>query len=280
MFERIANGFTMARSSWSVLMADKKLLVFPMISGILTLLILATFAIPTAILHQKGQLMGEDGKPHIWFYPILFAYYVATYAAVIFCNAALVSCALLRFDGQPATLGDGLRVAMARLPQILAWAVVSATVGMVLNAIESANERIGYFIKMILGTAWSLMTYFVVPILVVEKVGPIDAVKRSTSLIRKTWGEALVGKVGLGLFFFLMVIPLIALFVGGIVLLKTSVAIGVTVLAITGILFLIFLAVSSAMSTIFLTAIYQYAQFQRVPDGFNQQAMAGAFGHK
>ena len=280
MFERIANGFTMARSSWSVLMADKKLLVFPMISGILTLLILATFAIPTAILHQKGQLMGEDGKPHIWFYPILFAYYVATYAAVIFCNAALVSCALLRFDGQPATLGDGLRVAMARLPQILAWAVVSATVGMVLNAIESANERIGYFIKMILGTAWSLMTYFVVPILVVEKVGPIDAVKRSTSLIRKTWGEALVGKVGLGLFFFLMVIPLIALFVGGIVLLKTSVAIGVAVLAITGILFLIFLAVSSAMSTIFLTAIYQYAQFQRVPDGFNQQAMAGAFGHK
>jgi len=280
MFERIANGFTMARSSWSVLMADKKLLVFPMISGILTLLILATFAIPTAILHQKGQLMGEDGKPHIWFYPILFAYYVATYAAVIFCNAALVSCALLRFDGQPATLGDGLRVAMARLPQILAWAVVSATVGMVLNAIESVNERIGYFIKMILGTAWSLMTYFVVPILVVEKVGPIDAVKRSTSLIRKTWGEALVGKVGLGLFFFLMVIPLIALFVGGIVLLKTSVAIGVTVLAITGILFLIFLAVSSAMSTIFLTAIYQYAQFQRVPDGFNQQAMAGAFGHK
>lgn len=280
MFDRISNGFTMARSSWSVLMSDKKLLVFPCISGILTLLILATFAIPTVMLHQQGKLLNAQGQPHEWFYPILFAYYVATYAAVIFCNSALVACALLRFDGQPATLGDGLRVAMSRLPQILAWAVVSATVGLILNMIENANDKIGYWIKAILGTAWSLMTYFVVPILVVEKLGPIEAVKKSTSLLRKTWGEALVGKVGLGLFFLLLAIPLIALLFAGIFMLQTSVVLGAALLVAAGIGLLIYAAITAAMNTIFLTAIYQYAAFHRVPEGFEESSMARAFGTK
>jgi len=280
MFERISNGFTMARSSWRVLMGDKKLLIFPFISGVMTLLVMATFAVPMGLLHQEGKLLGADGRLHMWVYPVMFAYYVATYSVIIFCNAALVSCALLRFDGQPATLGDGLRLAMARLPQILAWAVVSATVGMILNIIENAGDKIGYWIKAILGTAWSVMTYFVVPILVVEKVGPIDAVKKSVALMRKTWGEALVGKVGLGLFFALLAIPLVVLMFVGFYLLNTSFALGVGVLVATGIMFLIYLAVAAAMNTIFLTAVYQFAAFQRCPEGFDETSMARAFGTK
>src|SRR5206468_674804 len=100
--------------------------------------------------------------------------------------------------------------------QILAWALVSATVGVLLRAIES-NRQVGRFVSMILGTAWTIITYFVVPVLVVEKTGPFKAVGRSIELLKKTWGEALIGNFGLGFFEFLVVLPgILILIVGGV----------------------------------------------------------------
>lgn len=95
---------------------------------------------------------------------------------------------------------------MSRLPQIFAWALVSATVGVLLKLVENAHEKIGQFISAILGTAWTVVTFFVVPVLVVEKVGPFEAIKRSIALLKKTWGEALAGNFGLGLFMFLLML--------------------------------------------------------------------------
>ena len=117
----------------------------------------------------------------------------------IFCNSALLGCAFLRFNGENPTVGDGFRTAFARLPQIFAWALVSATVGLLLKLVEQAHEKVGQFVASLLGTAWSIMTYFVVPVLVVEKTGPMEAVSRSVALLKKTWGEALVGRMGIGL---------------------------------------------------------------------------------
>ncbi len=280
MFERISNGFAMARSSWGVLMSDKKLLLFPMVSGILTLLVLASFAIPVGMLMDQGKLLDHNGNPHIWFYPIVFAFYFVSYFVVIFCNAALVSCAILKFNGQESTLGDGFRAAMSRFPQILGWSLVSATVGLLLKMIENAHEKIGYFVASLLGAGWSIMTYFVVPILVVEKVGPFEALSKSTSLIKKTWGEALVGKVGLGIFFLLLALPIVALGIVGVVMLQHSMALGIAILAVAGVSFLMYAAASAAMNTIFLTAVYQFAAHDRVPDGFDRANMAHVFGAK
>jgi hypothetical protein len=125
------------------------------------------------------------------------------------------------------------------------------------------------------------MTFFVVPVLVVEKAGPVEAVSRSVSLLKKTWGEALVGRMGIGLFLFLLALPLILLFVAGVYLLASgSTAAGVAVLIAGGILMLIYLAVSAALHTILLAALYQYAADNRVPEGFDRDVFAGAFTPK
>src|SRR3954469_13511084 len=159
MFDRISNGFALARSSWHVLIKDKHLLVFPFVSGFLFLLVLASFAVPMATLVDWAkfdqQMKANGGKPPVWTYAVAFAFYFCTYFVIIFCNAALVSCALLRFNGETPTLGDGFRAAFARLPQIFAWALVSATVGMLLKVIEGINEKVGYYVALVLGTAWS-----------------------------------------------------------------------------------------------------------------------------
>lgn len=281
MFERISNGFSMAKSSWHVVMSDKKLLLFPIVSGILFVLVAASFIVPMAVLIDWDKVGNGDGKMPIWFYPVAFAFYFCTYFVVIFCNAALVSCALLRFNGQECSLGDGFRAAMSRLPQIAGWALVSASVGLLLKIIENAHEKAGYWIAAIIGTAWSIMTYFVVPILVVDKVGPIKAVKESTSLIKRTWGEALAGKMGIGLFLFLLALVIfVPLFILAFLLGQAGQAVMIIMLVVIGLAFLFYMALSAALNTVFMTAVYQYAANDKVPEGFDRHTMAHAFASK
>lgn len=282
MFERISNGFSMAKSSWHVIMSDKKLLWFPVVSGTLFMIVVASFLVPTAYLVNEQHIQLEDGNLPPWFYAVTFAFYFCTYTVVIFCNSALVTCALVRFNGETPTLGDGFRAAMSRLPQILAWAFLSATVGLLLKIVENVHEKIGELVASLLGTAWSVMTYFVVPILVVEKVGPMTAVSRSISLMKRTWGEALAGKVGMGFFLFLVAIPIIVvLAAGGYLLTQPAThAVGIVLLVAGGIAMLWYMAVSAAMHTIFMTAVYQFATCDRVPAGFERSLMMKAFQTK
>jgi hypothetical protein len=282
MFERISNSFALARSSWRVLKTDKQLILFPILSGIGVLLVLASFAVPLAVLAAQGHVQLNDGKPPLWTYPVAFAFYFCNYFVIVFCNAALISCALMRFNGETPTLRDGFQAAAARLPQILAWSLVSATVGVILKAIESAHEKVGEIISAILGTAWSVITYFVVPVLVVEKIGPFQAIRRSLSILRKTWGEALVGGLGLGFFKLLLFLPGFLLLVGGGFLCATvqPVALGIAV-AVLGVVWMLGAAAAgAALDAIFLSALYQYAAFDKIPQGFNEHEMRHAFEPK
>jgi hypothetical protein len=280
MFDRIANSFSLARSSWNVLRTDKQLLVFPIISGILCLLVTISFAAPLlAMMLIQGKQPEEIPQ---WLYLLVaFGFYFCTYFIIIFCNSALTSCALMRFNGHEPTLGAGIQAAALRLPQIVAWALVSATVGLLLKVIENAHEQAGKILSAILGTAWSVITYFVVPVLVVEKVGPIDAVKRSISLLKQTWGEALVGNFGIGLFILVLAIPLVLLLFVGVALcaaLPALLPVGIAVIALAVVGFLLLMAVSSAMDNIFVAALYQYASRGQVPSGFDDRTVRNAFG--
>lgn len=281
MFERISRSWSLAQSSWNVLWQDKKLLVLPFLSGLACIIVLVSFVVPLALVYNQLGLVNDQGNVQVpwWGYLIAFAFYFCNYFVIVFFNSALVSCALLRFNGEPATLGDGLAAAGRRLPQILAWALVSATVGMLLKAIENAHEKIGQFVSAILGTGWSIMTYFVVPVLVVEKVGPFQAISRSLALLRKTWGEALAGNVGLGLFNFLLVLPGLLLLVGaGLALAGNQPVPLVITLAVLGVVALLIASlVSAALGTIYLSAMYQYAADNQIPAGFDRDTLAGAF---
>jgi hypothetical protein len=283
MFTKISNSFSLAGSSWRLLRDDKKLILFPVISGVCCLLVMVSFCIPflanPGLLDFPHDAQGNVQIP-IWVYPTLFAFYFVNYFVIIFFNAALISCAVLRFNGQEASLGDGLSIAASRLPQILAWALVSATVGFLLKLIESAHEKVGQIVSAILGTAWNVITYFVVPILVVEKLGPIAAIQRSLSLLKKAWGEALVGQIGLGLVLFLLLLPAILLAAIGVFALGSVPALGVIMLVIAVVYFLIWSAVGPAINGIFLAALYQYASSGMTPNGFDQQALSGAFAPK
>ena len=136
---------------------------------------------------------------------------------------------------------------------------MSATVSVLLKMLESTSAS-ARFVSSILGMVWAVITYFVVPILVVEKLGPFKAIGRSTEILKKTWGEALVGHFTLGFFKFLAVLPFILLLVVGGLLIAAGVQgttallyIGIAVLVLAGVYFLLYATVASAMDTIFVT---------------------------
>lgn len=279
MFDRIANSFELARSSWSVLRQDKQLILFPILSSLGGLLVLLGFAAPFVAVPQLLDFLERgDGAPTPpWVFLVVFAYYFCNYFVIVFCNAALVSCALIRFNGGEPTVADGLGAAASRLPQILAWALVSATVGVLLRMVENAHEKAGAIISALLGTAWTIMTFFVVPVLVVEKLGPIAAVKRSLAILRRTWGEALVGRMGISLFLFVLTLPGILAGMLGAFLCTKVVAAGLAVIALAVVYILVLAAVGAALQGIFLAALYQYAGHGRVPSGFDEAVLQQAF---
>src|SRR5262245_32888848 len=206
MFERMSNGWAAVKSSWRVLMHDKELILFPIFSGIACLLVLASFATPF-LLQQDGleKFKALDENP--WMLLVGFLFYFCNYFVMIFFNSALVACALIRFSGGNPTVGDGFRASITRLPQIFAWALVGGTVGWLIKIIEERSDWIGQIVMSLIGAAWSIATYFVVPVLVVERKSPFEALRRSTSIVGKTWGESLVGNLSIGLIMFFVTIP-------------------------------------------------------------------------
>jgi hypothetical protein len=283
-FTRISNGYELSLSSWNVLLANKKLIVFPVLSGLACMLVLLSFAAPFLVHPQWLDFLNANAQggvqPPIWAYAVLFAYYFCNYFMITYFNAALISCAIISFNGGQPTLADGIGAANSRLPQILAWSLVSATVGVLLKVLENAGEKVGEIVSAILGTAWSILTFFVVPVLVVEKVGPFEAISRSTAILRKAWGEALVSHLGIGLFMFLISLPgMIVLFMG-IMALSANVALGIAIIAVGALYLLAMMTLGPTLNGICLAALYQYAAEGQVPRLFDRDLLSGAFARK
>ena len=198
------------------------------------------------------------------------------YFVVIFFNAALVACAILRMRGGEPTLSTGINAALARLPQIIGWALVSATVGILLRILEDRSAKFGRFVAGLLGMAWSVMTFFVVPILVVEKKGPFEAVKESAALFRKTWGERFVGAFGFGLVFLLLSLLGIIPIAAGMLTLPAMPPLGVLLIAVAVIYWIGLGLVQSTLQTIFQAAVYLYAREGRAPRAFGEADLSAA----
>jgi hypothetical protein len=176
-------------------------------------------------------------------------------------------------------VGDGFRIAFQHFGSILGYAVISATVGMVLNMISDRSKGVGRFVVSLVGLAWNLATYLAVPVLVIEGVGPIEAVKRSAGLLKKTWGEQIAGNFSIGLIFgliaFLIVIAAVPLVYLAVTL--ESLAAIIAVVAII-VLLLIFLGlVNSTLNGIYIAAVYRYAADGQTGGFFSDELVQGAF---
>lgn len=280
MFERLSRSWGLVKASGSVLMQDKQLLAFPLISSIATIFVGACFILPMLGL---GALDGlSNGAVNTGVYVVAFLFYTSQYFVIFFFNAALVGAAMKRMDGGSPTVRDGLNIAMSKIGAIFGYALIAATVGMILRAIQERVGFIGKIIVGLLGVGWTMATFLVVPVLVTRDVGPVDAVKESAGLLKKTWGENVIGQAGLGSAFALLtfgaLICGIALVIGAVFTKSIALTIIAAVIAIVAMIALAL--IHAALSGIYAAALYRYAIGGTETLGFDQRVLEGAFAQK
>ncbi len=282
MFGRIGYTWSLMQASWQVLRRTKCLIVFPMISAICCLAVIASFAVPLVFTGAWHPPQANADWPHkVAYYAIMFAFYFCNYAVITYFNAAIVSGAVTGLTGGEATVGGCLREATKRIHLILGWALVSATVGMALRLIEDRAPKVGQFVAGLFGAAWSIVSFLVVPALVVDNLGPIAALKESGRLLRKSWGEQLAGHFSFGLVFFLLCLPVFAVAALGVYAIAAmqSVALGAVCIGTAVIGMILLGLVQSTLQAIFQAAVYLHTK--GVHDhGFPADLMAEAMRAK
>ena len=283
-FETISNSWSYAKTSYRIVWDHKRLIVFPILSGIASLLVIASFMIPlwqTGTLETWLESSGSEAQDQgrVGMYVTGFLFYFCNYLVIIFFNSALIASTMQVVKGESPSLAYGLAAAGKRLPQIVGWALISAVVGVLLKAVENSSEKAGRFISAILGTAWTAMAYFVVPVIVIDGVGPIKAFKQSLKTIRQTWGTALVGTFSLGLLGFLLMLPIFL--VAGVLVFcgiaTGSVPLRALCFVVAVALVIIGWAGSSAADTIFKALLFSYTNERSSLSGIDTSDFGNAF---
>ncbi len=271
---KLAASWELVKASFRVIKADKELMIFPLISSIGLVFVTLTFLVPSLFAG-----IFEESSLGFISYLILFLFYMVQYTVIFFFNTALVGAATIRLQGGDPTLKDGFRIAFSRLGAILGYSAIAATVGLILRAL-SRKGNLGRFISSIFGLAWNVATFLVVPVLAIEGVGPIEAIKRSVHHLRRSWGEQIIGNLGIGGFFTLAFFLLILLFVPLLWLVIAYVQYTwaiITTIALM-VLALMFLGlIQSTLNGIYTAAVYQYATTGKSSGFFDESLVQQAF---
>ncbi|MQC82702.1 MAG: hypothetical protein DWG75_00420 [Chloroflexi bacterium] len=263
--------------SWRVLMKDRELIMFPIMSAIGVLIVIglffgaaaATGTLDRLDLARQGSGATEDAQ--LIDYLLAVALYASTTFVVIFFNAALVAAALERLRGGDPNISSGLRAALAHLPAILVWALISATVGLILQLLRDKMDNfIGHIVLSLIGGVWAYMTFFVIPVLVAEGTGPIEGIKRSAGLFQRTWGRQVASSFGFTLVYLIAVVVAV---LPAVLLFAVSPLLGIVFGAFT-----IPIAVGTvqAMEGIFKAALYEFA-LGETPLDFDRGTLSGAY---
>ena len=263
---RIGRSFQLLQQSYRILMQDKELMILPLISGVFVVGVAVSFFF---FAQSAGISLDRADRNQPQALVPMFLVYVVTYFIGIFFQAAVIAGATERMRGGDPTVASALSAAGRRVVPILMWAIVAATVGVLLRAIQ---DRVGFLGKIIVGfvgAAWSLATFFVVPALVLEEKSVGDSFRQSVATFKKTWGETMVGGASLGVAALVAWITLAA-----IVGLLAWAGAGIVALAIGAAGAVTLIVFFSALQGIYVASLYRYATEGHATSGFDAGLLA------
>ena len=278
-FERLDRSFDLLKTSSAILLEDRKLLVFPIISSVASILVIASFALPLGGMDTLNALSNRGSALTPPQFMAGFLFYLCEYFIIFFFNTALIGAVMMQFDGEAPTLRDGLRIAVSRIRSIFGYALIAATVGMLLRALQSRLGFVGRIIVGLFGVGWTLATFLVVPVLAARDLGPIEAIAESAELFKRTWGENVFGRTSLGFAFLFIyfgvflcgaVLVILASATHSAFLTSAMETIVISAVVLTAL-------IHATLSEIYAAALYRYANYPGHTSGFDSHALAGAF---
>ncbi|HMH31673.1 MAG TPA: DUF6159 family protein [Puia sp.] len=273
IFTKLSNGWTLSMNSLSILKENRQLIIFPVLSGLSMILLIGSFFV--ALLASAGRDVHYiTDESRIFNYVVGFLFYLVNYFVVAFFNTALIQCTRDYFNGEEPSVKRGLQFSVSRIGAIFSWSLFAATIGFGLRILQENLGFLGKIITGLIGIVWSIATFFVVPIIAYENLGPIDAFKRSTEIMKEKWGESLGATFSFGLLrlvaFILVCFPLF--FLGLII----NPIVGIVLMAL-GAFFV--MSVLSAAQTIFVSAVYHNINGDPVKQ-FNEKFSENLFSKK
>jgi hypothetical protein len=273
MFSAFSQSWMLVRASWKIVRDDKEILVFPFLGSLGLLVVAVLFALPLAVTDLPRALDRGDAGAQAVAILVLFLFFFVQNVVVLSAQSAVVGVALIRLRGGDPTVSDGVAAAASRFPAIVGFAAISATVGVLLHVADMLTRQRGRssgasvlaglvasLIIALVGAAWSVATFFVVPVVIVEGLGPVGALRRSIGIIRHTWGQSAAASLGMGLIFFL--VYLVVILVGGGLTVAAAQVQPAAALALGGVTVLavcLVALVQSALRGVFVAALYSYA---------------------
>ncbi|MCC7504516.1 MAG: hypothetical protein IT259_04405 [Saprospiraceae bacterium] len=273
-FSRLSNGWELAKTSLHIINQNRSLLLFPVFSSVSLILVLATFFGGGFFLFgdQIDRMMNDEQSSNILGIAVIFIYYLINFFLIVFFNSALIYCAVKILNGEETSLQEGFDFAFSRIGKIFGWSVLSATVGTLLQLLQNTG-KIGEIVAGLIGLAWSVMTFFVVPVLIYEDKGVFESVKESGRLMKQKWGESLAANASFGVFHFLGILAAVGI---GFFLMKVNAILAITIAV--GIILLVS-TVMSAARTVFVAAVYNHVSGR--PTGeFDGRTLDRAFVQK
>jgi hypothetical protein len=269
---RIVRGWQLAKKSFAVIEHDRRLLVLPLLS------IVATILAAVVIFGPLFAWQSSSGGDWPWIAGVIVGAWALNFVGTFF-GVAFIAGAEQSIAGKPWTTGSALRRARDRVWSILLWSLVSTTVGLLLQALE--RMRGGWLVnvvaRLVLGAAWSLATFFIVPVLALEDVGPIEATRRSIAVVRKRWGEGVVGASAIAGIFTIVIFSSIALAIFGLTFLSVTPLVGVPLLVLAVAIFALGMVANAAVSQLFRFVLYEYALTDRALGPFSAEELDAAF---
>lgn len=282
--DRFKRSWEVTKQTFKIMMHDKEILAFPVLAAIFSIIAFVALVVPFFVTAFVTGAIGSNTSPLFLYLGIFLFYFVSAFFSVFF-NAGVVHIAKTRMGGGDATFMDGIKVAFSHIGKLIQWSLLTATIGLILNVLESQARKkggilgiLGQMATSLLGLAWAIVSTFVVPAIILKNQGPIDALKSSTAAIKKTWGESLIKWFGLSTVRnLIMVLASILLLIPGILSIGVSVSLAMFLIGLWILVLVLVSVVFRAADMIFDTALFIYADTGEEPKMFTGGVIKNAF---
>ena len=269
MFKRIKSGWQLTKKSWRVLADQPGLIKFPIVGGLVALLI-------AIVLIGPGLYFIDSGPTAAGVVLIAIGTYLAAFVTYYFA-VGLAHNADRQMHGEAATFGEGMALASSRMSAIAGWAFVATVVMTVIRAIQERFGVAGAILGGLAGAAWGILSFLAVPVIALEGTGPFATLKRCGHLVKSRWGEQITGTIAIGGAVFLLgILPAALFIVAGVAIWATTAAGGGILIAVGVVVLIIAALIQQALSTIFGVALYRYVAGEEVVGAFTKEEMESA----
>ena len=284
-------SWEITKISFRVIKKDKELLIYPFLAAIFSMIFSVAILFPAIFFSWVDNGIPEDMSAAFGLieYLFVFATYLGLALIATFFNVCVVYTVKTRFEGGNATLGSSFKFAFSKFHLIIAWSLLSATVGLLLYLLDVIAENMGQIgrviVKMIrglIGMAWSLVTIFVIPGMVYYGLKPKDAIKKSVDTLGKTWGESIVRHFGMALiqFLFFLLGAGISILIGFLIYPINATTAIIIAIAVFAVYMILLSLIFNVANSVYNTALFVYADTGAIPEGYNQELMSNAFRQK